>query len=70
MGAESAARQVDGVDFLPIQTEWYDLVFPKERQEEPTFRMMMEYLTGPGFREEMASTGPYDLSQTGQVFFL
>ena len=70
MGAESAARQVDGVDFLPIQTEWYDLVFPKERQEEPTFRMLMEYLTGPGFREEMASTGPYDLSQTGQVFFL
>lgn len=70
MGAETAARQVDGVDFLPLQTEWYDLVFPQERQEEPTFRMLMEYLTGPGFRDEIAGTGPYDLSQTGQVFFL
>ena len=70
MGAEAAARQVDGVDFIPIQTEWYDLVFSTERAEEPTFRLLMEYLTGAGFRDEIASTGPYDLSQTGQVFFL
>ncbi len=68
MGAEMAARQVDGVDFLPLQTEWYDLVFPRERQEEPTFRLLMEYLTGTGFREEIA--GLYDLSQTGRVFLL
>ena len=70
MGAESAARQVDGVEFIPIQTEWYDLVFPRERREEPTFRLLTEYLTGPEFREEIAATGPYDMSQTGQVFFL
>ncbi len=68
MGAETAARQVDGVTFLPLQTEWYDLVFPQERLGEPTFQMLMEYLTGPGFRAEIA--GPYDLSQTGQVFRL
>ena len=65
-----AARQVDGVDFLPLQTEWYDLVFPRERQQEPTFRLLREYLTGPGFREEIAATGAYDLSETGQVFYL
>ena len=70
MGAEMAARQVDGVDFLPLQTEWYDLVFPRERQQEPTFRLLREYLTGPGFREEIAATGAYDLSETGQVFYL
>ena len=70
MGAETAARQVDGVDFVPIQTEWYDLVFPQERQGEPTFQILMEYLTGPRFREEVAATGPYDVSQTGKVFFL
>lgn len=70
MGAESAARQVDGVEFIPIQTEWYDLVFPRERREEPTFRLLTEYLTGPEFREEIAATGPYDMSQTGQVFYL
>ena len=57
MGAESAARQVDGVEFIPIQTEWYDLVFPRERREEPTFRLLTEYLTGPEFREEIAAAG-------------
>ena len=70
MGAETAARQVDGVTFVPLQTEWYDLVFPQARQEEPTFRLLMDYLTGNGFREEIAATGPYDLSQTGKVFRL
>ena len=70
MGAEAAARQVDGVDFLPIQMEWYDLVFPRARQEEPTFRMLTEYLTGPEFRREIAATGPYDMSRTGQIFYL
>ena len=70
MGAEAAARQVDGVDFIPIQTEWYDLVFLRERQEEPTFRMLTEYLTGPEFRREIAATGPYDMSQTEHIFYL
>lgn len=70
MGAETAARQVDGIEFLSLQKEWYDLVFPTEREGEPTFQLLMEYLTGGGFREEVAATGNYDLSQTGQVFRL
>lgn len=70
MGAETAARQVDGVDFLFLQQEWYDLVFPAEREDEPTFRLLMGYLTGGGFREEVAATGNYDLSETGRVFRL
>lgn len=70
MGAETAARQVDGIEFLPLQKEWYDLVFPTERELEPTFCLLMEYLTGGGFQEEVAATGNYDLSQTGQVFRL
>lgn len=70
MGTESAAMQVSGIDFLPIQREWYDLVFPSDRAQEPTFRLLMNYLTGGGFRDEVAATGNYDLSQTGQVFHL
>jgi putative molybdopterin biosynthesis protein len=69
MGAETAARQVDGVDFLPIQKEWYDLVFPESRAKEPTFRLLLDYLTTE-FSREIAATGHYDLSQTGQVFHL
>lgn len=69
MGAETAARQVDGVDFLPIQKEWYDLVFPESRAKEATFRLLMDYLT-TDFAKEIAATGHYDLSQTGQVFHL
>jgi len=70
MGAESAAMQVQGVEFLPLQTEWYDMVYLSARAEETTFQLLMEYVTGSEFRREIAATGPYDMSQTGKVFSL
>ena len=69
-GAEAAARQVDGVDFLPLQLEWYDLVLPTARREEPAFRAVLDYVISPQFRRELARTGHYDLSQTGRIFEL
>jgi putative molybdopterin biosynthesis protein len=66
-GAEAASRQVDGVDFIPLQLEWYDLVMPTSRREEPAFRAVLEYVTSPQFRRELGQTGRYDLSQTGLI---
>ena len=69
-GAEAAARQVDGVDFIPLQLEWYDLVLPTQRREESAFRAVLDFVTSPQFRRELARTGHYDLSQTGTIFQL
>lgn len=69
-GAEAAARMVDGVDFLPLQLEWYDLVLPSARREEPAFRAVLDYVTSNRFRRDLEQTGRYDLSQTGAVFEL
>ena len=69
-GAEAAARQVDGVDFLPLQLEWYDLVLPTARRDEPAFRAVLDFVTSAQFRRELARTGHYDLSQTGRIFEL
>lgn len=69
-GAEAAARQVDGVDFVPIQLEWYDLVMLTARREEPAFRAVLDYVTSMPFRRALEQTGRYDLSQTGTVFEL
>lgn len=69
-GAEAAARQVDGVDFVPVQLEWYDLVMLTARREEPAFRAVLDYVTSLPFRRALEQTGRYDLSQTGTVFEL
>ena len=69
-GAEAASRMVDGVDFLPIQLEWYDLVLPTARREEPAFRAVLDYVTSQRFRRDLEQTGRYDRSQTGTVFEL
>lgn len=69
-GAEAAARQVEGVDFLPLQQEWYDLVLPSARREEPAFRAVLDYVVSSRFRRDLEQTGRYDLSQTGRIFEL
>ena len=70
VGAETAARQVPDVEFIPVQKEWYDMVFPAYREREATFRLLIEYVTSPAFREELAQFGSYDLSQTGKLFYV
>ena len=69
-GAEAASRMVDGVDFLPLQLEWYDLVLPTARREEPAFRAVLDYVAPQRFCRDLEQTGRYDLSQTGTVFEL
>lgn len=69
-GAEAAARQVQGVAFLPLQLEWYDMVLLRERREERPFQAVMDYVCSQAFQRELDQTGAYDLSQTGRVFEL
>ncbi len=68
LGAEAAALQIPEVDFIPLQQEWYDLVFPTRRESELSFRLLLDYITGPELRAELNQLGRYDLSQTGKVF--
>lgn len=70
LGAEAAARQIVGVEFLPLQQEWYDLVFLRDRGEEKPFRAIADYVCSSDFRLDLSQTGEYDLSQTGRVFEL
>ena len=70
LGAEAAARQIPGVDFLPLQREWYDLVFLREREAEPPFRAILDYVCSPAFPRDLAQTGEYDLSRTGEITYL
>ena len=67
VGAKHASYQISGVDFLPMQQEWYDLVFLADRAQTPAMGAVVEYIASPGFRQEVMQTKDYDASQTGRI---
>lgn len=70
IGIRSAA-QLFGLDFVPLQTARYDLVVPKPYlKSHPTLAHLFDTLTSRPFREEIASLGGYDTSETGKAHAL
>jgi putative molybdopterin biosynthesis protein len=67
LGSEKAARQVNGIEFLPLQQERYELVFPAEDKDQPVFRALVEVVQSPAFRRELDALGGYGTGETGRV---
>ena len=70
LGIEAAARQVRDVDFLPLQLEWYDMIFAADLRDRPPYSTIVEFVSSPAFRRELELLGNYDFSQTGRQFLL
>jgi putative molybdopterin biosynthesis protein len=67
IGIRSAAQQFN-LDFVPLQTARYDLVVPKSHlKSHPTLTHLFETLVSRPFRNEIATLGGYDTSETGKV---
>lgn len=67
LGTESVARQVKGLDFIPLQKERYDLVIRKEDLEKPLGKAILTLLRSISFRNEVSGMGGYDVSQMGKL---
>ncbi|MDR2444106.1 MAG: helix-turn-helix transcriptional regulator [Deltaproteobacteria bacterium] len=67
IGDSKAARQVDGVDFIPLQVEQYDLVLKKEDMELPIVLAIMEILKSNDFRAQFQFMHGYDIKGMGDV---
>lgn len=70
VGSEKVARQVDGIDFVPLQVERYDLVVKRERFDTRPVRVMMGILESGIMRDEFAGLGGYDTSDMGRIAFI
>ena len=69
IGIEKAAKIVDGVDFIPLIQEKYDLVMLKKPENMPWIRSVIEILRSSTFRSELGSIHGYDLSASGNVVY-
>lgn len=67
MGNEKAGLQVKGVDFIPLQTERYELVMKREDMNKPPFEAILDILRSSEFKAELLGIGGYDLKETGLV---
>ncbi|MCS6992566.1 MAG: helix-turn-helix domain-containing protein [Anaerolineales bacterium] len=64
LGLEAAARQ-QGLDFVPLFQERYDLVVPEE--QIPALTPLLEALHTAAFRQAVQRLGGYDVAESGMM---
>ncbi|WP_410513714.1 helix-turn-helix transcriptional regulator [Paenibacillus sp. BR2-3] len=69
IGIEKAAKIVEGIDFIPLIQERYDLVMLKKPENKLWIDSVIEILRSASFRSELGSIHGYDLSSSGNVVY-
>ena len=69
IGTEREARSVQGVDFVPLQTEWVDMVVCKKPSTRPVIRRLKEIMASSGLRSDLSALGPCDISKLGSIVY-
>ena len=67
VGNEKIASQVEGIDFIPLQKERYELVVKKEDMDTSPIQAMLEILRSEEFKVEFKGIGGYDTSEMGNI---
>ncbi|RMH34119.1 MAG: helix-turn-helix domain-containing protein [Nitrospirae bacterium] len=66
IGTQAVARYFD-LEFLPLQSEYYDLVIPTALlKSHPALADFLDTLTSRRFRAEIQALGGYDTTETGK----
>ena len=67
VGIEKVARQVDGIEFIPLKQERYDIVIRKEEADSFEMQTMLKIIRSRSFREEFDHIGGYDTTGMGEI---
>jgi putative molybdopterin biosynthesis protein len=67
VGTEKIARQVDGIEFIPLKKEQYDIVIRKEDEDSFEIQTMLKIIRSQSFKEEFDHIGGYDTNGIGEV---
>jgi molybdate-binding protein len=68
LAIEAVARE-QGLHFLPLMWERYDLVVRRTEYFEPPLQHLVAFARTDLFRERAESLGGYDVANTGAVIF-
>lgn len=67
VGNEKIARQVDNIEFIPLQKERYDLVIRKEDLHTKEIEMLFKIIRSEAFKSEFEHIGGYDTQDMGKI---
>ncbi len=67
IGLEMPFLKAREVEFIPLQTEQYDLVIKKETRNQPVFKAIIDIIRSEDFKMEMHGIGGYDLTDAGKI---
>ncbi|APR95412.1 molybdate metabolism transcriptional regulator [Pandoraea thiooxydans] len=69
LGIEASAAQFD-LDFLPILTERYSLIFPADAMDNPSVAALLAIMQSAAYQKAVAAIPGYSCSDTGKVTLL
>lgn len=69
IGAERVFHQVEGIDFLPLQDEWLDIVLVGEPGSNRVAQAIVKLARTKAFKAEVAAVAGYDTSYMGEVVY-
>lgn len=67
IGSESASGSVSGIDFIPMQTERYDIVIKKENFNDPTYKLLYDIISSEAYKNSINNFKGYDFSDIGKI---
>lgn len=67
LGNKKASMQVETIDFIPLQTERYDLIIKKSDLNNPIYKSIISILSSAKFKNELQGIGGYDLKDLGKI---
>ncbi|MDU2489552.1 MAG: helix-turn-helix transcriptional regulator [Clostridium celatum] len=67
LGNKKASMQVETIDFIPLQTERYDLIIKKSDLNNPIYQNIISILSSEKFKNELCGIGGYDLKDLGKI---
>lgn len=67
IGTEKIVRQVEGVEFVPLQKEHIDLALRREDFDTPQAQAMMDVLESDELRDDFGCVNGYDVSDMGRI---
>lgn len=69
IGTEKAAKIIDGIDYIPLIQEQYDLVMIKKPEHEQWIAAVIDILRSPAFQSELSSIHGYNLTDSGKIIY-
>lgn len=66
LGTEKFSRMVEGIDFIPLKQESYDIVFRENDLDKEEFRKLLYIIQSEEFRKEAEAVEGYDTEGLGE----